>query len=122
MFRPRGVYMSDWKSLDRYMILSSDAHAGALSVDYRDYLPSQWHTEFDSWLAAVVNPWGDTNDTRNWRSTDRLPSIESEGVTGEVLSPNTLPPFCDILAILSGVPRDGSDLSRRFAGFQAHNR
>ena len=31
--------------------------------------------------------------------------MENEGVTGEVLFPNTLPPFYDILAHLSGVPR-----------------
>jgi predicted TIM-barrel fold metal-dependent hydrolase len=122
MFRTRGVDMADWKSIDRYMILSSDAHAGALSVDYRDYLPSQWHTEFDSWLAAVVNPWVDTNDARNWDSSDRLAAMEGEGVTGEVLFPNTLPPFYDILAHLSGVPRDRADFARRWAGLQAHNR
>jgi len=122
MFRTRGVGMADWKSIDRYMILSSDAHAGALSVDYRDYLASRWHAEFDSWLATVVNPWVETNDTRNWDSSDRLAAMEGEGVTGEVLFPNTLPPFYDILAHLSGVPRDRSDFARRWAGLQAHNR
>ena len=88
--------MTDWKTIDRYMILSSDAHAGALAAEYRNYLPSQWHAEFDAWLAAIVNPWVDTNDARNWDSSDRLTAMEGEGVTGEVLFPNTLPPFYDI--------------------------
>jgi predicted TIM-barrel fold metal-dependent hydrolase len=122
MFRLPGGGMTDWKTIDRYMILSSDAHAGAASGDYRSYLPATWHAEFDAWLAAVVNPWVDTNDTRNWDSSDRLAAMESDGVTGEVLFPNTLPPFYDILAHLSGVPRDREDFARRWAGLQAHNR
>ena len=32
--------------------------------------------------------------------------MDEEGITGEVIFPNTLPPFYDILAHLSGVPRD----------------
>jgi predicted TIM-barrel fold metal-dependent hydrolase len=114
--------MSEWNTIDRYMILSSDAHAGALTADYQAYLAPRWHDEFDEWLATVVNPWVDTSDTRNWNSDDRLAGMDAEGVTGEVLFPNTLPPFYDILAHLSGVPRDRHDFERRWAGLQAHNR
>ena len=97
--------MTDWKSSDRHMILSSDAHAGAApAAEYRNYLSPQWHAEFDTWLASIVNPWADMSDARNSDSGDRLAAMENEGVTGEVLFPNMLPPFYDILAHLSGVP------------------
>src|SRR5689334_16727328 len=92
------------EQLERYLILSSDAHAGAPLGAYRDYLESQWHDEFDQWLAAVVNPWHDVNDTTNWDSDDRIASMDAEGVCGEVLFPNTLPPFYDIQTHLAGVP------------------
>jgi predicted TIM-barrel fold metal-dependent hydrolase len=113
---------SRWDGIDRYMILSSDAHAGAPMAAYKDYLPARWHDEFDAWLAAVVNPWVDVNDTRNWRSANRVEAMDAEGVTGEILFPNTLPPFYDIAAHLSGVPRDRREFERRWAGLQAHNR
>jgi predicted TIM-barrel fold metal-dependent hydrolase len=114
--------MARWDTIDRYMILSSDAHAGAPMAAYKDYLDASWHEEFDSWLSAVVNPWVDTSDTRNWNTIDRNAAIDAEGVTGEVLFPNTLPPFYDVLAHLSGVPRDRGDFDRRWAGLRAHNR
>jgi predicted TIM-barrel fold metal-dependent hydrolase len=114
--------MRRWDTIDRYMILSSDAHAGAPMAAYKDFLASEWHDEFDAWLAAVVNPWVDVNDTRNWHSADRVAAMDAEGITGEILFPNTLPPFYDIAAHLSGVPRDAGELARRWAGLQAHNR
>jgi predicted TIM-barrel fold metal-dependent hydrolase len=114
--------MSQWNEIDRYMILSSDAHAGAPMAAYKDYLEPSWHDDFDAWLSAVVNPWVDVNDTRNWDTADRLVAMDAEGVTGEVLFPNTLPPFYDVLAHLSGVPRDRADFERRWAGLRAHNR
>jgi predicted TIM-barrel fold metal-dependent hydrolase len=111
-----------WNSIDRLMILSSDAHAGALPVHYRDYLPARWHEEFDEWLGQITMPWFDMNDDRNWDSDKRISALDDEGVTGEVIFPNTLPPFYDILAHLSGVPRDRAGFERRWAGLQAHNR
>ncbi len=55
-------------TIDRYMILSSDAHAGAPLAAYKEYLDPRWHDDFDPWLAAVVNPWFDVRDDRNWDS------------------------------------------------------
>src|ERR1700722_4612842 len=114
--------MKQWNEIDRYMILSSDAHAGAPTAAYKPYLENSWHDNFDSWLAGVVNPWVDINDSRNWDTADRLAARDAEGFTGEVLFPNTLPPFYDILAHLSGVPRDRPEFERRWAGLRAHNR
>jgi predicted TIM-barrel fold metal-dependent hydrolase len=111
-----------WDTIDRYMILSSDAHAGAPLAGYKPYLEREWHDEFDRWLAAVVNPWHDVNDIRNWDSDARTAAMDEQGVTGEVIFPNTLPPFYDTQAHLSGVPRDRRKFERRWAGLRAHNR
>ena len=118
--------MDRWDTIDRYMILSSDTHAGAEMRQYKQYLDPRWHDEFDAWAAAVTNPFVDLRDPEkaavNWDSDRRLAAMDAEGVTGEVIFPNTLPPFFDILAHLSGVPRDRAELDRRWAGLQAHNR
>lgn len=114
--------MKAWESLDRYLILSSDAHAGAPLRGYKDYLVRSWHDEFDEWVAGVVNPWHDVNNSTNWNSADRIVEMDRQGVCGEVIFPNTLPPFYDILAHLSGTPRDRAEFDRRWAGLQAHNR
>ena len=58
--------MQRWDTIDRYMVLSSDAHAGASMAGYKPYLPTRWHEEFDVWLAGVVNPWHNVNDDTNW--------------------------------------------------------
>ena len=106
----------------RYVLVTSDAHAGAAMADYKPYLDSRWHDEFDSWLAGVVMPWVDVRDTSNWDSDVRLAQMDADGVSGEIIFPNTLPPFFDILAHLSGVPRDRATFERKWAGLQAHNR
>ena len=106
----------------RYVLVTSDAHAGAAMADYKPYLDSRWHEEFDSWLAGVVMPWVDVRDTSNWDSDVRLAQMDADGVSGEIIFPNTLPPFFDILAHLSGVPRDRATFERKWAGLQAHNR
>lgn len=114
--------MAGWDTIDRYLILSSDAHAGAPMARYKDFLDRHLHDEFDAWLAAVVNPWVDIHDTTNFDSAARLAAMDAQGVCGEVLFPNTLPPFYDIAAHLSGVPRDREQFERRWAGLRAHNR
>ena len=32
-----------WDSIDRYVVISSDTHAGAELHEYRDYLDPEWH-------------------------------------------------------------------------------
>jgi predicted TIM-barrel fold metal-dependent hydrolase len=114
--------VTTWENLDRYLILSSDAHAGARNEQYKDYLDPDRHDEFDAWLAGVVNPWHNTSDTTNWDSADRLAAMDRYGIAGEVLFPNTLPPFFEVLAHLSGTPRDRAEFDRRWSGLRAHNR
>jgi predicted TIM-barrel fold metal-dependent hydrolase len=107
---------------DRYVLVTSDAHGGAPTAAYRDYLPARWHDDFDVWLAGVVNPWVDTTDRFNADNELRLAAMDADGVAAEVVFPNTLPPFFDILAHLTGVPRDRATFEQKWAGLQAHNR
>jgi predicted TIM-barrel fold metal-dependent hydrolase len=110
------------RSSDRYLLVTSDAHGGAAMADYKPYLDRRWHAEFDEWLAGVVMPWVDVRDTSNWDNDVRIAQMDADGVSGEIIFPNTLPPFFDILAHLSGVPRDRATFDRKWAGLQAHNR
>ena len=89
--------MVRWDELDRYVIITSDAHGGAAMADYKPYLERRWHDEFDDWLAGVVMPWVDVNDTSNWDSELRLANMDADGCRAEIVFPNTLPPFFDIL-------------------------
>ena len=109
---------------DRYTIISADGHAGADLLDYKGYLPSTWHDEFDAWANAYVNPFADLlapTRYKNWDSARRLDETESDGIAAEVLFPNTVPPFFDESG-LSATPPTAADYDRRWAGLQAHNR
>ncbi len=47
-----------------YTIVSADTHAGADLWDYKKYLPSNWHEEFDEWAKAYASPWDDLSTTQ----------------------------------------------------------
>jgi predicted TIM-barrel fold metal-dependent hydrolase len=109
---------------DRYTIISADGHAGADLLDYKAYLPSAWHDEFDAWAATYVNPFADLlapTRYKNWDSERRLAETESDGIVAEFLVPNTVPPFFEESG-LSATPPSAADYERRWAGLQAHNR
>ena len=108
----------------RYTIISVDGHAGADLLDYKPYLASSWHDEFDAWAAAYENPFADLlapTAYRNWDSDRRLVETESQGVVAEVLFPNTVPPFF-AQGNLTALEPSAADYPRRWAGLQAHNR
>jgi predicted TIM-barrel fold metal-dependent hydrolase len=119
----------DLMSLDlspdhRYTVISADAHAGADLVDYRPYLARRWHDEFDAWAATYVNPFADLlapTAYRSWDSERRLAENDADGITGEVLFPNTVPPFFEEGSLVA-LPPTEADYERRWAGLQAHNR
>jgi predicted TIM-barrel fold metal-dependent hydrolase len=109
---------------DRYLVISVDGHAGADLRDYKPYLASTWHDEFDAWADAYVNPWGDLVDpdaNRNWDTERRLRELDGDGVVAEVLYPNTIPPFFPSGNLLAPLP-SRAEYERRWAGIQAHNR
>lgn len=107
-----------------YVVISADTHAGADLLDYRPYLESRFHDEFDAWAATFVNPFSDLlrkDADRNWDSARRMADLEADGVVAEVIYPNTIPPFFESgsLAATSPAPED---YELRLAGLRAHNR
>lgn len=116
--------MADSATLERYTVISSDGHAGAELRQYKQYLASRWHDEFDAWADTYVNPFADLLEAtayRNWDSDRRLAEQDADGVAGEVLFPNTVPPFFE-QGNLVALPPSEADYERRWAGLQAHNR
>ena len=109
---------------DRYTVISADAHAGADIADYRPFLAASWHDEFDAWAASYVNPFADLlapTAYRSWDSDRRLAENNADGITAEVLFPNTVPPFFEEGSLVA-LPPAASEYDRRWAGIQAHNR
>jgi len=81
--------METWDGIDRYMILSSDTHAGAGVLGYRTYLERSWHQELDAWAGALDNPFAELGEHEHGRlngdSDVRLERIDQQGVSGEVI-------------------------------------
>ena len=81
---------------ERYLVISADCHGGGNIADYRPYLASKWHDEFDAWAASYEVPYDDMkgpDGERNWDSERRLTDLEADGIVAEVIFPNTVPPF-----------------------------
>lgn len=128
-----------------YVVISSDSHAGADIVDYKPYLESKWHDEFDEWASNYTNPW-DFVDPRleredfdfgeveiltgaaswhsalSWDSPRRIQHMDQDGIAGEVIFPNTAPPFMPGSVFAGTGPQTRGEYERRWAGLQAHNR
>lgn len=110
---------------DRYTVISADCHAGADLYDYKPYLEQRYHDEFDSWANDFVNPFADLTEpdaARNWDSDRRLGDLDAEGIAGEVLFPNTVPPFFPRSSLAAPPPETARDVELRWAGLRAHNR
>ncbi|MDQ1507545.1 MAG: hypothetical protein QOD57_5272 [Actinomycetota bacterium] len=118
----------------RYVVISADGHAGAPLLGYKEYLEKRWHEPFDEWATSFADPWSDleendikpgvasSDSTFSWDSAKRQAALESQGIVGEVLFPNTAPPFFPAGVFTVGVPQTRADYERRWAGLQAHNR
>jgi predicted TIM-barrel fold metal-dependent hydrolase len=110
---------------DRYTVISADTHAGANHETYRRYLDPSFHDDFDAWRGKYKNPWKDLRDTdlrvRNWDDDRRDADMLAEGVVGEVIFPNTVPPFYPGFVLFAGPPKPDQYEHRR-AGIHAHNR
>ena len=95
---------------DRYTIISADTHAGGNHETYREYLDPEWRDEFDAWREKYKNPWKDLRDTdlrvRNWDDERRDADQLADGVVGEVLFPNTVPPFYPGFVLFAGPPKE----------------
>ena len=105
-------------------IISADCHAGGSHAQYREYLDPAYLEDFDAWRAKYKNPFRDLGDNRrlrNWDNEMRNSQQEADGVVGEVLFPNTVPPFFPSF-VLFAPPPPPEDYQHRLAGIRAHNR
>jgi predicted TIM-barrel fold metal-dependent hydrolase len=109
---------------DRYTIISADTHAGGSHAQYREYLDSKYHEDFDAWRGKYRNPFKDLGDNRrlrNWDNEMRTTQQLEDGVVGEVIFPNTVPPFFPSFVLFAAPPMP-DDYEHRLAGIRAHNR
>lgn len=115
-----------WDTIDRYVVISADTHAGAEMHEYKNYLPSSLHEEFERWAATYVSPFDDlmiATAKRNWDSEFRMAEVDADGVAAEILFPNTVPPFFPTVPnITISLPRTREELALRWEGIKAHNR
>lgn len=110
--------------MDRYTVISADCHAGAPLRDYKEFLESRYHDDFEDWAAGFVNPFADLerpDADRSWNSERRRKDLEEDGITGEVIYPNTIPPFFPKGGLTALCPGP-DEFEHRLAGLRAHNR
>lgn len=109
----------------RYTLISADTHAGGSHEQYREFLDPAFREDFDAWRGKYKNPWKDLRDTdlrvRNWDDARRDADQLQQGIVGEVLFPNTVPPFYPGFVLFAGPPKP-EDYAHRRAGIHAHNR
>lgn len=114
----------DGASADRYTIISSDCHAGGSHEMYREYLDPKYRDDFDAWREKYRNPFRDLQDggrVRNWDDERRIADLDAEGIVGEVVFPNTVPPFFPSFVLFARPPKE-DEYEHRLAGLRAHNR
>ncbi|HYL51032.1 MAG TPA: amidohydrolase family protein [Acidimicrobiia bacterium] len=111
-------------SSQHYTIISSDTHAGGSHSQYREFLDKKYLDDFDAWRDKYKNPFKDLGDQRRYRNWDdemRNGQQDADGVVGEVIFPNTVPPFFPTF-VLFAPPPTADDYEHRLAGIRAHNR
>ena len=110
---------------DHYVIITADSHAGGSHAQYREFLDPAYRDDFDAWRNKYKNPFKDLKDTdlrtRNWDSDLRDQQQHDDGIVGEVIFPNPVPPFFPSFVLFAEPPRP-EDYEHRHAGVQAHNR
>ena len=92
---------------DPYILITADTHAGGSHAQYREYLDPAWREAFDDWRGGYKNPslehYG-PKKLRNWDTTSARDQ-NSQGVVGEVVFPNTVPPFFAKSIVTAQPPR-----------------
>ena len=128
--------------LDRFIMISTDGHAGLPPERYKEYVPKIYHDEFDKQLVEQIKmtqiaekaflidefneEWrkGIENELKGAYDSDvRLGVLDNDGVVAEVLFPDGItemntPPFGAGL----GLKTWGLDPDLQWVGAQAHNR
>lgn len=107
-----------------YAIITSDSHAGASVNTYREYLPARYQQLFDDWRGSYKNPQRKhigSKKHKNWDDSERIADMDAEGIAGEIIFPNTVPPFFKTSVLICGNP-SADDYPLRLEGIRAHNR
>ncbi|MFP8877052.1 MAG: amidohydrolase family protein, partial [Myxococcota bacterium] len=107
-----------------YVIISADTHAGGSVQAYREYLDHDHQQRFDEWRSGYKNPQRKhigSKKHKNWDDEERIGDMEAEGVVGEIIFPNTVPPFFDTSVLICGNPSPAQYPLWR-EGIRAHNR
>ncbi len=107
-----------------YVVISADTHAGASIQAYRDYLDEEHQKLFDEWRGGYKNPQKShigSKKHKNWDDEERIRDMETEGVVGEIIFPNTVPPFFKTSVLICGNPSP-EDYPLWLEGIRAHNR
>ena len=108
----------------RYTVISADTHAGGSHAQYREFLEEKYLDDFDAWRGEYKNPFSDLGDQRrlrNWDDDMRNSQQDDDGVVGEVIFPNTVPPFFPSFVLFARPPKP-DEYEHRLAGIRAHNR
>jgi predicted TIM-barrel fold metal-dependent hydrolase len=127
---------------ERYLVISSDCHAGLPPERYRDFLDPQYREAFDAalpiqleetrkaakkFLVDEVNAqWRIGHEKAlagAWDHEQRVQVMDGDGIAGEVIFPDGItemntPPFGAGLSL----PTDGVVPELQWAGARAHNR
>ena len=107
-----------------YLLITADTHAGGSHAQYREYLEPEWREKFDAWRGGYKNPAQEhygSKKLKNWDLAIRSEDQNSQGVVGEVVFPNTVPPFFRKSIVTAQPPRP-EDYESCLAGIRAHNR
>jgi predicted TIM-barrel fold metal-dependent hydrolase len=128
--------------MDRYLVISSDCHAGLPPEQYRDYLDPRFRDAFDvalpiqieateqaakQFLVADINEeWRRGREeklTGAWDHDMRIQILDDDGIAGEVIFPDgitemNMPPFGAGISL----PTEDVVPELQWAGARAHNR
>ena len=128
--------------MDRYLVISSDCHAGLPPERYRDYLDAKYHAAFDQalpiqiemtkaaekqFLVADINAeWRRGREemlSGAWDHDARIRVLDGDGIAAEVIFPDGItemnaPPFGAGLSL----PTENVVPELQWAGARAHNR
>ena len=122
-----------------YVLISTDAHAGADLLGYKPYLPKALHGEFDTWAADFHDPWADLDLDTHYEDSDVLMgraffvsrySWESDtrgahgprGHRGGGGVPEHRAAVLPSGIITALAPQNTEEYRYRWAGIKAHNR
>jgi predicted TIM-barrel fold metal-dependent hydrolase len=128
--------------MKRYLVISSDCHAGLPPGDYLEYLDPEYRDRYKADVEAQLDAARETRKlmlvedinakwrqgierelTGAWSHAERLEVLDHDGIAGEVIFPdgiteNNAPPFGAGL----GVGPQGGERETQWAGARAHNR